>query len=192
MNAEEQQMFLAIEASKEAEELRQAIEASKEAEILRQAMEASKEAEELRQAIKASKKVTKEIPIIRKIFLEYTRPTSKYEEDELEQIRKDNLSDSSQGIIIGKISNKAFLVCNYDNTVSVVPCFEIEEINGEKRSDLIPSEGDSVVWKKKYITDSGGGGPVFQYPHGNFWRSTPYGYRWTDSNEIEQSRLYLS
>lgn len=179
MNAEEQQMFLAIEASKEAE-------------ILRQAMEASKEAEELRQAIKASKKVTKEIPIIREKFLEYTRATSKDEEDELEQIRNDNLSDSSQGFIIGKISNKAFLVRNYDNTVSIVPCFEIKEINGENRSDLIPSEGDSVVWKKKYITDSGGGGPVFQYPHGTSWRSTPYGYRWTDSNGIEQSRLYLS
>jgi hypothetical protein len=183
MNIEEKQIFLSIEASKEDEILRQAIKDSNEAEILRQ-------------AIKDSEDLTNDIPKIRKKFLEYTRATSENEEFNLKQIQNDILSDSSEGIIIDiihhGIRNKAYLVRNNDNTVSVVPLFEIEEINGENRSNLIPSKGDSVVWKKKYITDSGGGGPVFQYPHGNFWRSTPYGYRWTDSNGIEHSRLYLS
>jgi hypothetical protein len=162
--------------------------------------------------MKASLKDSRKKAIIPEKASEYMNLT-KVEEHEIMLIQNDVSQptyisppdDSSQGIIMGKIQhgtlNVAFLVCNSDNTVSVVPRYEIEKINGKNSSELIPSDGDSVVWEKKKLKQSGGGGPVFQYPPGTYWRSTESGYRWTtnpydpsDPNKIkiEYSRLYLS
>jgi hypothetical protein len=204
----------------EAEELDKAMKASLEEQKLLEAMEA----EELHQAILAiqeqeqqeSKKGRK--PIIPLKASIYMNPSSLKEIHALQEIRNDvsHQPDIPQPNVHGKlyipppddfcdgivkyiiqlgIVTYAFVVQNDDGSISVVRINEISRINGIVRGHLKPDIGDSVFWVKKYSGESAGGGTVFQYPHGTFWKSTPAGYRWEDPedpNNVEHSRLYLS
>jgi hypothetical protein len=213
---EEQKLHEAMEASKEAEELRkamqasleeqklhEAMEASLEEQKLHEAMQASKEANELCKAMQASLKDSPKKPIIPLKALKYINPSSLMESYALQEIGNDvrNIyipppDDSCLGTICAVVQlgvvTYAFVVENEDGSFSLVRMNEISHINGIVRAHEKPNIGDSVFWVKMDSGELAGGGTAFQFPHGTFWRSTPSGYRCTDSYGIEQSRLYLS
>ena len=208
MSTEEKQMSKAMEASKEEEEIRLATLASLEDQELLKAIEASKEADELRQANKERK------PIIPPKASIYINPSSLIESYALQEIRNDvshqqNIlppdvqkpyippqNDCSHGIITAIVQlgivTYAFVVENEDGSYSLIRIYEISHINGIVRKQEKPNIGDSIFWVKMDSGESAGGGTAFQFPHGTLWRSTQSGYRWTDSDGIEQSRFYLS